>query len=210
MTRLATMVRELSVPHWPTVLACATSAPCERTPAAHTAAGQRAALFALSRAGCDVAELPPRSGRRPVWPTGFVGSIAHDDALAVAVAARADVARTVGIDVERHDALSAADAYVVFHDDEIDLVGDDSALATRLWGAKEAAYKAWCTGLDVELDHVDPRDIRVTALDSVALIVHAVGDLTERVAPIGALRGGWLRHGDLAITLVWKLEPLAT
>ena len=63
------------------------------------------------------------------------------------------------------------------------MVGDDSALATRLWGAKEAAYKAWCTGLDVELDHVDPRDIRVTALDSVALIVHAVGDLHRTRRP---------------------------
>jgi 4'-phosphopantetheinyl transferase EntD len=142
-----------------------------------------------------------------VWPAGFVGSIAHDDALAVAAAARVDAARTVGIDVERHDALGVEDAYVVLREDELDFVGDDPSRATLLWGAKEAAYKAWCTGLEVELDQVDPRDIHVTVLDSTAFEVQAVGDLRERVAAIGGLRGGWTHLGELAITLVWKLPP---
>jgi len=207
MSMAAATVRELSVPAWPTQFSFATTVPLERTPAAHTDAGRLAALHALTLAGCDIAELPLRSGRRPVWPTGFVGSIAHDDALAVAVAARIGAARTIGIDVERHDALNASDASVVLRDEELEVVCDDPSLATLLWSVKESAYKAWCTGLDIELDRVDPRDIHVTIVDSIALEVHAMGELHDRVAAIGALQAGKLRLDDLVLTLAWKLGP---
>jgi phosphopantetheinyl transferase (holo-ACP synthase) len=206
MSMAAVTVRELSVPAWPTQFWFATTVPLERTPSAHTDAGRLAALHALALAGCPVAELPPRSGRRPTWPAGFVGSIAHDDALAVAVAARVGIARTIGIDVERHDALSVGDADVVLRDEELELVCDDPSLATLLWSAKESAYKAWCTGLDIELDRVDPRDIHVTIVDSVALEVHATGKLHDRVAAIGTLQARKLRLGDLLLTLAWKLS----
>ncbi|MEO5842680.1 MAG: 4'-phosphopantetheinyl transferase superfamily protein [Acidimicrobiales bacterium] len=208
MIRLAEVtVTELVVSDWPHRFACAITVPLAPTPAAHTEAGHRAALRALALAGCDADGLPPRSGRRPSWPTGFVGSIAHDDELAVAVAARTDVALTLGIDVERHDALAVADATVVLSDDELAFVGDDAALATLLWSAKEAAYKAWCTGLDVELERVDPRDIRVHVLDRVALQISAVGELADRVAAIGTLSARSLRKGNLVITAAWKLRP---
>ena len=208
MNQLAAVtVRELSVPTWPTHFSFATTVPLQRSPAAHTEAGRLVALHALGLAGCHAVELPPRSGRRPAWPTGFVGSIAHDDALAVAVAARAGAARTLGIDVERHDALDAGDAVIVLRDEERELVRDDASVATLLWSAKESAYKAWCTALDADLDGVDPRDIHVTVLDSGALRVDAVGELHDRVAAIGALDGGSLRLGDLLLTLAWKLQP---
>ena len=203
----AVTIRELLVPTWPTHFSLATTVPLQRSPAAHTEAGRLVAVHALRLAGCDVVELPPRSGRRPAWPTGFVGSISHDDALAVAVAARIGAARTLGIDVERHDALDARDAVVVLRDEEREFGRGDSSVATLLWSAKESAYKAWCTGLDVELDGVDPRDIHVTVLESGALRMDAVGELHDRVAPIGVLDGGSLRLGDLLITLAWKLQP---
>lgn len=201
--------RELTPSDWPAQLVCSTTVPLDRTPAAHTRAGRTAALHALARAGCNATELPPRTGRRPAWPSGFVGSIAHHDALAVAVAARVDTACTLGIDVEGHDALGAGDAYVVLRNDELAFVGGDPSVATLLWSAKESAYKAWCTGLDTDLDGVDPRDIHVTALDSCALQVEAVGELRDRVTAIGALQGRSLRLEDLVITLVWKLRPNA-
>ena len=205
MNRLAAAVHQLLVPAWPTQFTYATTVPLERTPAAHREAGRIVALHALGLAGCEAAELPPRSGRRPIWPAGFVGSIAHDDALAVAVAARAGSVHTVGIDVERFDALTPRDAYVVLRDDELDFVGNEPSRATLLWSVKESAYKAWCTGLDIELDRVDPRDIHVAVVDSVALEVHAVGELRDRVAALGALQVGAMRLGDLVVTLAWKL-----
>jgi len=210
MNRLAEVsIRELASSDWPAQFVCATTVPLDRTPAAHTEAGRTAALHALARAGCDATALPPRTGRRPAWPSGFVGSIAHDDALAIAVAAGVDTARTLGVDVEGHDALSAGDAHVVLRDSELAFVGGDASVATLLWSAKESAYKAWCTGLDTDLDGVDPRDIHVTVLDQCALQVQAVGELRDRVAAIGVLQGRSLRQGDLVITLVWKLRPTA-
>ncbi|HUP71408.1 MAG TPA: 4'-phosphopantetheinyl transferase superfamily protein [Acidimicrobiales bacterium] len=207
MNRLAAAVRELVVPAWPAQFAYATTVPLDRTPAAHREAGRLVALHALARAGCRAAELPPRPGRRPIWPAGFVGSIAHDDALAVAVAARADSVLTVGVDVEQFDALSPRDASVVLRDAEIEFVGDEPSRATMLWSAKESAYKAWCTGLDLDLDRVDPRDVHVF-VESVTHQVHAMGQLRDRVAAVGALQVGSMRLGDLVVTLAWKLRPV--
>ncbi|MEO8696266.1 MAG: 4'-phosphopantetheinyl transferase superfamily protein [Acidimicrobiales bacterium] len=198
-------VTRLDVPEWPNRFVCATTMPLAPNPSAHTEAAGLAALHALALAGCTATQLPPRAGHRPAWPIGFVGSIAHDNALAVALVARRDVVRTLGVDVERHDALAVDDARVVLCDDELDFVGDDAALATLLWSAKESAYKAWCTALDVDLERVDPRDIRVAVLGRRELEIGAVGELQERVAPIGALQGRSVRVGDLAITAAWKL-----
>jgi 4'-phosphopantetheinyl transferase EntD len=205
VNRLAAAASTLVVPAWPTPFTYATTVPLERTSAAHREAGRVVALRALALAGCAVADLPPRSGRRPIWPTGYVGSIAHDDALAVAVAASAGSALTVGIDVERFDALTPRDANMVLRDDELEFVGDDPSRATLLWSVKESAYKAWCTGLDIELERVDPRDIHVAVRDSVVDEVHAVGELRDRVAVLGALAAGSIRLGDLVVTLAWKL-----
>ena len=207
MSQLAE-VRELVVPAWPSQFTYATTVPLERTPAAQREAGRVVALHALSLAGCNAAELPPRSGRRPIWPVGFVGSIAHDDVLAIAVAAPTQSTNTVGIDVERFDALNPRDAYVVLRDDELAFVGDDHSRATMLWSLKESAYKAWCTGLDIELDHVDPRDIHVLVRDSVVHHVDAVGSLRDRVAIVGALQAGSMRLDDLVVTLAWKLAQV--
>jgi 4'-phosphopantetheinyl transferase EntD len=203
------MIRDLYLPDCPPEFACSTTVPLDRSPAAHSLAGRQAALHALARAGCTVTELPPKSAPRPRWPDGFVGSIAHDDAMAIAVAARVDTTVAVGIDVERHDALSPADASVVLRDEELDDIGSDASLATMLWTAKEAAYKAWCTGLDADLDHTDPRDIHIGRLDargveSTWLVARALGDLAPRVAAVGELQVRSLRAGDLVITLAWR------
>ena len=129
--------------------------------------------------------------------------------MAIAVAARAEATTAIGIDVERHDALSAVDAAVVLRDDECEFVGSDPALATLLWSAKESAYKAWCTGVDADLDHVAPRDVHLSrvdsaGVDSVRMVARAVGDLAARVATVGALQVRALRAGDLVITLAWR------
>jgi 4'-phosphopantetheinyl transferase EntD len=78
----------------------------------------------------------------PVWPWGLTGSLAHDDAVAVAAVARASGIRSRGIDVEPAAPLP---------EDLLPLVvtaadrtgGLDSALWARLlFAAKEAVYKA--------------------------------------------------------------------
>ena len=209
MSLAAVTDRDLSLPGWPRGFACAASVPADSTPAAQSNAGRLAALDALRRAGSDTLVLPPKLATVPRWPAGFVGSIAHDVALAVAVVAPLDVAHTVGIDVERHDALDARDATLVLTDDERDFAGDDNVVTTLLWCAKESAYKAWCTALGVALDAVDPRDIRVTAAAPTVLRIEADGALARRVASIGRLQGSWRRVDDLVVTLAWKLTSVS-
>ena len=208
--RLAAVTeRDLWLPGWPGGLTCAALVPADSTPAAQSDAGRRVALAALRRAGSDAHVLPPKLDTVPQWPSGFVGWIAHDALLAVAVVAPRDLAHTVGIDVERHDALDARDATLVLTDDEHEFAADDNVVTTLLWSAKESAYKAWCTALGVALDAVDPCDIHVTAAAPTGLRIDAGGALARRVASIGTLHGTWRRVDDLVVTLAWKLTSVS-
>ncbi|OLP62452.1 hypothetical protein BJF93_22590 [Xaviernesmea oryzae] len=91
----------------------------------------------------------------PVWPEGFVGSLAHDEAMAVAAIAPKARVRSLGIDVEPAAPLEAEVAALVhIAEDVID--GVEAGLAARvLFSAKEAVYKA-CFPLDgIMLDYAD-------------------------------------------------------
>lgn len=83
----------------------------------------------------DPIGVDPR--RRPVLPHGSVGSLAHAGVLAVAAVARADVAASIGVDLEPATELEAEVAAVVLRADEEEI---DAHLAFTL---KEAVYKAW-------------------------------------------------------------------
>ena len=113
-------------------------------PAARAASG---AARGLARTLLTQLEAPPAPILRtpagaPTWPTGYVGSLAHDDTVAVAVVARAATAAGLGIDVEPAEPLPADVATLVVRpDDRLGETGDP--LATRLaFVAKEAVYKA--------------------------------------------------------------------
>ncbi|WP_296745556.1 4'-phosphopantetheinyl transferase [Mesorhizobium sp.] len=109
---------------------------------AATGAGRHIAHELLLRMGfADLAVLRGRSGD-PIWPAGVVGSIAHDDEMAVAVVARAGALRSVGIDIEPALPLPAELRSVVVA--PRDRLGDlGTGLDGRiLFAVKEAAYKA--------------------------------------------------------------------
>jgi len=63
-------------------------------------AGCVAARLALSRLGCEPSAIPAHGERDPVWPRGFIGSIAHANGIALAIAAPSSGFRGVGIDLE--------------------------------------------------------------------------------------------------------------
>lgn len=89
----------------------------------------------------DVAILRTPSGA-PVWPDGIIGSLAHDDDMAMAAVAPVGHIASLGIDVE--PALPLPDeilALVATPADRTDAA--DRHLAGRLlFAAKEAVYKA--------------------------------------------------------------------
>ncbi|GGP45087.1 4'-phosphopantetheinyl transferase family protein [Streptomyces melanogenes] len=107
-------------------------------------AGRCAARRALAEAGHPAAEIL-RSGRRPLFPGGFAGSISHSGGLAVALAARVPA---LGCDLELRG-LPLESAHIVLGPDErgpVDDAPDRAAAEHRLlcaFSAKEAAYKAF-------------------------------------------------------------------
>jgi 4'-phosphopantetheinyl transferase EntD len=102
----------------------------------------RRAEFATGRAllrsliGVDV-EIPVRSDRRPEFPDGVVGTLAHDRRIAVAAIATRPTCRALGIDVEPAIELGEDVARLICRPEERHL---DTHLVFVL---KEAAYKAW-------------------------------------------------------------------
>ena len=108
-------------------------------------ASRHAVRRALARLGLAPAAIVHDAGRAPVWPAGVVGSISHTrDLCAVAVARRGHVA-SVGLDVERVEALSDALVERICTPAEIARLsrqGDVSRLAKIVFSAKEAFYKA--------------------------------------------------------------------
>jgi 4'-phosphopantetheinyl transferase EntD len=132
--------------------------------AADHAAGRTAAQKAFERAGAQgLGVLGNAPDGRPQWPPGWAGSISHGAGYAVAAISRDHDA--VGIDVERSGALLLADAELVLSAHELAqaAAGDDPAIvATAIWSAKEAAFKAW-SGAGGGLHNVDPVDIHIDA-----------------------------------------------
>ncbi len=163
-------------------------------------AGRAAATIALRSLGSPTTDVDRAADGRPLWPPGTIGSISHAGRIAMAVVASSG--RPVGVDVEVSGALSPADAQAVLDQSERLFVAGDHApdrVCTRLWSAKEAAFKAWSTALG-GLDGVDPIDIHVEL--GAMLRVLATGDLARRTRLAGPLTGTSIDLDDWVVSIV--------
>jgi len=89
----------------------------------------------------DVAIMRAPSGA-PVWPDGIIGSLAHDDDMAVAAVAPVGGIVSLGIDVEPAEPLPD-DIFAIVATGADRTGAADRRLAGRiLFAAKEAVYKA--------------------------------------------------------------------
>jgi 4'-phosphopantetheinyl transferase EntD len=176
------------------------------------AAGEQAAAVALAAAGSGDCRLAGRAADGcPRFPSGYAGSIAHAAGVAVAVVVTRSRARAaVGIDVEVSGALRVRDAELVLDAQERALVAahpQPDWLATLLWSAKEAAFKAWSAATG-GLGRVDPVDISVTVDEEAATVaVVATGPLSQAVDPFGAAVGAYREADGLLLMLVRVAEP---
>lgn len=145
------------------------------------AAGRRCAHRALLRLGCTETAIGVGAKREPLWPPGFVGSIAHTRALAVATVVESRPCRSIGIDLELDGSVEPHLHGQLLTEVERAAVAatpsssTDPDLATLLFSAKEAIYKAtypltgqWLGFLDaeIEVDHGAGR-LRATIAHSV-------------------------------------------
>jgi 4'-phosphopantetheinyl transferase EntD len=105
-------------------------------------AARMVARSLLAQLGYPEAQVPKGAGGAPVWPVGVVGSLAHDDEIAVAaVGLRRDFA-SVGIDVEWAGGLPSDMLALVATQSERRRIEDDLVKAKLLFAVKEAVYKA--------------------------------------------------------------------
>ena len=101
------------------------------------AAGRTAARHALSILGHPPEPLPRRADGPVQWPDGVTGSLSHGGGhVLVAVGRTGAGLRALGVDVEPFVTMAADIAAEVCRPDE------DASEAMRIFGAKEAAYKA--------------------------------------------------------------------
>ena len=70
-------------------------------------AGRCCARRALAELGVEACAIPSGPDRAPDWPDGIVGSISHCEDHAVAVVARQDACRGIGVDLEARDRVGA-------------------------------------------------------------------------------------------------------
>jgi 4'-phosphopantetheinyl transferase EntD len=105
-------------------------------------AGRELARELCKRGGIPVADIPRAADRRPQWPPGIVGSIAHDQAFAAAVVAFTGERAGVGIDIEPTGRLPAGARALVGSPTEL---ADFQRLPHGemvLFSLKEAVFKA--------------------------------------------------------------------
>jgi 4'-phosphopantetheinyl transferase EntD len=111
-------------------------------------------------------ELPRSASRAPLWPPGFVGSLAHDPEYAAAAVAPTAAIRGVGIDIEPPLPLPEDLLDVIATRAEREQLKGDLVAARLLFCMKEAVYKATHPIDGVFLEH---HDVEVSLASSVAL-----------------------------------------
>ncbi len=157
----------------------------------------RRALLALTGAGAAVPRNPDRS---PAWPAGVGGSLSHSRRYAVAVAARTDRWRSVGVDLEEASRLGRELWPEVMTAEDLVLLegmaGPEAVRAATLrFCAREACFKclegAWpgcCAGLA-------PQAFRVRVAGegaSFSVVVPVVEGGPEVRGSYAAFDGHWL------------------
>jgi 4'-phosphopantetheinyl transferase EntD len=105
-------------------------------------AGRFVARRLLAELGFPDFEIVREPSGAPVWPAGIIGSIAHDDEMAVAAVARLSQINALGIDVEVASPLPDDVSEIVANADDITGSVDPSLAGRILFAAKEAVYKA--------------------------------------------------------------------
>ncbi|GGG78386.1 hypothetical protein GCM10011415_29210 [Salipiger pallidus] len=110
---------------------------------AEFAGGRIAARRAMAAIGLPGAPIPMNPDRSPRWPDGVVGSISHGGGLCLAVVGHARDWQAIGIDLEPDTDLPSDAIPEIASEEELSRLDLPRArAATRIFGAKEAAYKA--------------------------------------------------------------------
>ncbi len=86
--------------------------------------------------------LPKSASGAPIWPTGIVGSLAHDSRVAIAAVAKSEDVSALGIDIEPAEMLPHEMLRIIATPRERERIEQDPYQGRLLFTAKEAVYKA--------------------------------------------------------------------
>ena len=123
-------------------------------------AARIAARTLLAELGSEAsAPLSRKPSGAPSWPAGLIGSLAHDEAFAVAVAARAGPYLGLGVDIEPAEPLPSDLVDHVLLPAERAETGADGVARRLVFAGKEAVYKAIhpLDGSDLEYPDIEVR-----------------------------------------------------
>ena len=111
----------------------------------------------LASLGAPGAALPRSGSGAPAWPPGIIGSLAHDDEMAVAAVMRSGPIRSLGIDIEPAIALPAEIVQMVTTPGERATYGNSILESRLLFCIKEAVFKAShpVSGVFLDFHHIE-------------------------------------------------------
>jgi 4'-phosphopantetheinyl transferase EntD len=121
----------------------------------------------LGRLGYKGTPLPKSAAGPPIWPSGILGSLAHDSRVAVAAVGCSKHLSGIGIDIEPAEALPTELLEFVTTARERVTVSADPFRGRLIFVAKEAVYKAV-----FPLDHcfLDHHDLEINISDQKATL----------------------------------------
>lgn len=179
---------------------------------AEFAAGRAYARAALEALGCRKQSIPVAPDRRPIWPTGFVGSITHSGLYCAVAAAPSSSYLGIGIDFEPAIPLERRLYTLVGRDEERrefpHSIRTESGFLDRgklVFSAKEAVFKAcypvclqWFDFLDASVE-ICTQGNRFTA----TIPTDVLGKLRSPV-----LEGHWsMVAGNVITSIVIEAKP---
>jgi 4'-phosphopantetheinyl transferase EntD len=118
-------------------------------------AGRLVARELLANLGSSSNLVRRGSAGEPQWPSGFVGSIAHDSEFAVAAVTTTTSIAAVGLDVEPKIPLPPELLEIIATPNERAQIAGDMVAARLLFCMKEAVYKATFPHDGLFLEHHD-------------------------------------------------------
>lgn len=118
-------------------------------------AARLAARALLSGLGHADAPLPNDAFGAPVWPQGIVGSLAHDETIAIAGVANLQGFISLGVDVEPAEPLPNDLTELVLTPRERTLAKQRPTLGRMIFCIKEAVYKCCYHADAVHLEFAD-------------------------------------------------------
>ena len=159
------------------------------------AAGRHAARAALAEVGVTPMAIPMRPDRSPVWPSGYIGSIAHCDSCCIALAASLTDHPALGVDIEPTGQLEPDLIPVICTPEErhwLAGTANPGFAALQIFSAKEAIYKAQY-----------PQTGAVIGFDAVTISL--AGDSFTFSSPLALppLKGTILIHDGLMISVAY-------